>query len=372
MKKYFKCLVFLFIFSLFISNVDALNRVDITEDIGEPVFEINLDYNGGSYEGKGYEIFHWVGFAFNGTKDVFMEGVTAPEGRELVAIEVNGERKEFDFIVEVNKDYTFKYIWSGNSTINTINLTGILNPLAGKTATTSSIKTTTSGLKFNSVEWIDEAAGKTLKSTDKFVAKKKYVLRIVISAEDGYELAESATLNPNVKPLMDDYNKQTEEIRLYYEAKVSKSVKVTLNPNGGKVKTKSKKVKTYNKYGTLPAPTRKGYKFVGWTTKKNGSTFVKSSSLVTNQKNHTLYAKWEAIKYKINYVLNGGTNNTKNPSTYTVAKAVTLANPTKKGYTFNGWFSDKKFKKKMSVIKKGSTGNKTVYAKWTKTKYKIT
>jgi len=38
----------------------------------------------------------------------------------------------------------------------------------------------------------------------------------------------------------------------------------------------------------------------------------------------------------------------------------------KKGYIFKGWYSDKKCTKKVTQIKKGSTGNVTLYAKWKK------
>jgi uncharacterized repeat protein (TIGR02543 family) len=70
--------------------------------------------------------------------------------------------------------------------------------------------------------------------------------------------------------------------------------------------------------------------------------------------------------YKITYKTNGGTLSSKAVKSYDVTKAVTLVNPTRKEYTFAGWYSDSKFKNKVSSIKKGSTGNKTLYAKWTK------
>ena len=71
--------------------------------------------------------------------------------------------------------------------------------------------------------------------------------------------------------------------------------------------------------------------------------------------------------YSVTYKLNGGTNSSKNPESYTVATAtVTLKNPTRKGYTFKGWYSDSKFKTKVTKIPKGSKGNKTLYAKWKK------
>ena len=51
---------------------------------------------------------------------------------------------------------------------------------------------------------------------------------------------------------------------------------------------------TYNtKYGELPTPTRDGYTFDGWYTGENGTgTKVTSDTLLTNEKDHTLYAKW--------------------------------------------------------------------------------
>ena len=72
-------------------------------------------------------------------------------------------------------------------------------------------------------------------------------------------------------------------------------------------------------------------------------------------------------KYAIIYKLNGGKNNKKNPSCYyNTTKTIKLKNPTKKGYTFKGWYADKKYEKKVTAIKKGSVGKKTLYAKWEK------
>jgi uncharacterized repeat protein (TIGR02543 family) len=76
--------------------------------------------------------------------------------------------------------------------------------------------------------------------------------------------------------------------------------------------------------------------------------------------------------YSIKYVLNGGTNNKKNPVEYnSTSKTISLKKPSRKGYTFAGWYRDKKFKKKITRITKGSTGTKTVYAKWIVNKYTI-
>ena len=68
--------------------------------------------------------------------------------------------------------------------------------------------------------------------------------------------------------------------------------------------------------------------------------------------------------YTIKYSLAGGTNNKANPNTYST-KAVKLSNPTRKGYTFAGWYVDGK---KVTTIKASTKKNVTVTAKWTKVK----
>ena len=122
----------------------------------------------------------------------------------------------------------------------------------------------------------------------------------------------------------------------------------------------------------LKNPTRTGYTFAGWykeSTFKNKVTSILKGSAG----NLKLYAKWTATKYKITYNLNGGTNNKSNPATYTIATAsIKLQKPTRKGCVFEGWYSDSKFKNKVTAISKGSTGNKTLYARWKIYEYTIT
>ena len=82
----------------------------------------------------------------------------------------------------------------------------------------------------------------------------------------------------------------------------------------------------------------------------------------------TLYAIWEKasdhIKSHIN--LNKGKNNVSNPKTYTAEDEIKLKDPTRSGYHFAGWYSDSKYKKKVSTIEKGTKGTLVLYAKWIK------
>ena len=90
-------------------------------------------------------------------------------------------------------------------------------------------------------------------------------------------------------------------------------------------------------------------------------------STTENKDTVTLYAIWEkASVYKITYKLNKGKNNSANPKTYTAEDEIKLKNPTRSGYHFVGWYTDSKYKNKITAIGKGAKGALTLYAKWTK------
>ncbi len=153
---------------------------------------------------------------------------------------------------------------------------------------------------------------------------------------------------------------------------VEQRVKISFDPNGGNVSAGSKSVICGKIYGTLPTPARKGYTFAGWYTAKSGGSRVDSKSVVTVTKNQTLYARWNPVRYKIQYKLENGTNSRSNPANYTVAsKTIVLKNPVRKGYTFKGWYSDPKFKARVTKIASGSVGSRTLYARWQVNKYTV-
>lgn len=120
----------------------------------------------------------------------------------------------------------------------------------------------------------------------------------------------------------------------------------------------------------------KGHTWGAWTvtvkptTSKAGEE-SRTCSVCKQTEKHQV-SKLSQKKYKITYKLNKGKNNKKNPKTYTSAKKVVLKKPTRKGYAFKGWYTDRKCTKKITSIKKGSKKNYTVYAKWSKVKVKKT
>lgn len=72
--------------------------------------------------------------------------------------------------------------------------------------------------------------------------------------------------------------------------------------------------------------------------------------------------------FTITYDLDNGTNAEANPDTYTTGDEITLENPTKPGYTFEGWYLDENFKTPAEEpqITADTTGDITFYAKWSK------
>lgn len=92
---------------------------------------------------------------------------------------------------------------------------------------------------------------------------------------------------------------------------------VYFNANGGTVSTSSKTVSYDSQYGTLPTPTRSGYRFDGWFTASSGGSQVTSSSTYTTVGNSTLYAHWTKNQKTDTLKTSSGNNVTGTSSTIT-------------------------------------------------------
>lgn len=118
----------------------------------------------------------------------------------------------------------------------------------------------------------------------------------------------------------------------------------------------------------LENPTKSGYKFVGWYDNENftGEAITEISAGTMGEV--TLYAKWNALDYRISYELNGGTN-AENPDGYDVSDLpVSLHAPSRTGYIFKGWYMGEN---RVLAIPVGTTGNVVVFAKWEPITYTI-
>ena len=120
---------------------------------------------------------------------------------------------------------------------------------------------------------------------------------------------------------------------------------------------------------TLADATKDGYTFEGWYsdavfTADNEVTEIATGSTEPKE----FFAKFsDAITYDITYTLDGGTNAANNPADYTVETAtITLADASKDGYTFEGWYSDAAFTadNEVTEIATGSTGDVVLFAKY--------
>ncbi len=160
------------------------------------------------------------------------------------------------------------------------------------------------------------------------------------------------------------------DITLYAKWSVN-SYTVTFNTNGGSEIT-SVSADHGSKLTAPTAPTKTGYGFDGWY-KEEALTSAWDFDKDTVTAAVTLYAKWKAGSFTISYELNGGINAEANPANYTIETAdITLAAPSRTGYTFGGWFEKEDLSgDAVSTIAKGSSGDKKVYAKWTAVTYNI-
>ena len=112
-------------------------------------------------------------------------------------------------------------------------------------------------------------------------------------------------------------------------------------------------------------PVREGYDLTGW----NPALPEKYP-----EKDTEYTAVWvKEGDYTITYVnVDGATN--ENPASYNVeTKTITLKDPAKPGYTFEGWYMAEDFTgNAVTEIVQGTTGNITLYAKWELVSYTIT
>jgi uncharacterized repeat protein (TIGR02543 family) len=157
--------------------------------------------------------------------------------------------------------------------------------------------------------------------------------------DDGYVFNGWWTAKKGGKRVTED-TVVTKDITLY--AHWTPAWTVTLKANGGSLDGADNKIpfakgKAIGATGLreLPTPTRAGYSFKGWYTKKSGGTKVTAKTKVT--KNVTWYAQWTVKKYAVKVTKVG-----KGTVTGTGSKAykskVTLKAKAAKGYVFQGWY----------------------------------
>lgn len=157
----------------------------------------------------------------------------------------------------------------------------------------------------------------------------------------------------------------------YKENTITYTVKYDANGGTG---SPSNQTKTKGKELVLSTtvPTKEGYKFVNWNTKKDGTgTSYNAGSKYTTEASVTLYAQYEKelneeeTKYTITFYTNDGTTEKSTKVVNKGDKVVKPEDPTREGYTFDGWY-DKKENGKEYDFTKEVTSDISLYAYWSK------
>lgn len=119
-------------------------------------------------------------------------------------------------------------------------------------------------------------------------------------------------------------------------------------------------------------PVADGREFAGWFESENATEPFSFDNTVIED-NLELHAKWKLVNYTITYKVGSGKNNSGNPSSYNIeSDDIKLKIPTQTGFSFDGWYYDSDLTNVATQISKGTTGDKTFYAKWKKKTYTIT
>ena len=121
-----------------------------------------------------------------------------------------------------------------------------------------------------------------------------------------------------------------------------------------------------------PAAAGAGFDFEGWYSDENLTVRVEKIAAGTTG-NITLYAKYQFERFDITYETNGGRNHKNNPDDFNKTESVTLLAPTRNGYEFKGWFTDREFAAgtEITSIAKGTEAPVTVFAKWDLVTYQV-
>jgi len=176
--------------------------------------------------------------------------------------------------------------------------------------------------------------------------------------------------------LSDEWNFDSDTVSANMTLYAKWLCKVTFNSNGGS-SISSKYVAEGGTVAEPTAPTRTGYTFGGWYSNSAlSATWNFSTNTVSSAT--TLYAKWTAHTYTVQYNANGGTGAMASVGhTYDVKKALTGNSFTRTGYRFAGWatsatgsvaYSDGESVKNLTATD-GATV--TLYAKWSANTYTV-
>lgn len=164
----------------------------------------------------------------------------------------------------------------------------------------------------------------------------------------------------------------TDHITLYAKWEINKYT-VTFDFNTGKPSTPKTEEVEYGSSVSKPTePTNTGYTFGGWYTDKactDGKEFSFDTKITGDI---TLYAKWTKNSYTVTFDVDGQTDLIPPVSVEHGNGVSKPTDPTKEGYTFDGWYTDATYTNKYTLWGDSITGNTTLYARWNVNPYELT
>lgn len=158
---------------------------------------------------------------------------------------------------------------------------------------------------------------------------------------------------------------ENEHTTLYAVWEANKYI-ITFNPGDDATIDKDTKEVTYDEeYGELPIPIKPGYEFEGWYDSDGNK--VESTDIVQITEDTTLTAKYTLTTYTIEYKDLRGSDNSENPSTYTVEdENIQLVDlPNQENLIFKGWYTTNDDAGiKVNSIDTSKLENIILYARW--------
>lgn len=355
-------------------TVSSMTKVSNTNDI---YYKADGNWNG-------YTIFGFACGSLNSSYSSFSTFASAATGYTTVysAYNLSGTNKTF-----LGSTYTkstvggLKMDWMSDNAddwteLNTISAKA--NSGANGTVTIDGYKFTTSGTNgATAAPQVSVSAGGNNTSSD--LAKSGLVMMTATPAA-GYDF-NGWTVNSGTVTPVNSTSLATETIQFYATGDVELTAAYTpktytisyaAGANGsGTVDSTSK---THGTNATLSSSTftRTGYTQTGWSTSDGGSNaYNLGGTNYSTEGDATLYPFWTANTYTITYKDQGdadfsGSHGSDYPTTHTYGSSTTLVDPSKDGYTFEGWYTDSDCTG-TAVTTLGATAytaNITLYAKW--------
>ena len=149
----------------------------------------------------------------------------------------------------------------------------------------------------------------------------------------------------------------TEKFNHLYAVWSNATYEITYELNGGTNAEGNPTEYTMDSPVSFSDASKEGYTFEGWMY--NGEILESTEGLAEDI---TLVAKFELIRFNINYVMLEGAANGSNPTDFNREDEITLADPFLAGYDFLGWFADEALTVPFTKIALGTEQDVTVYA----------